>query len=151
VVGYESSNKKEEITVAKTGIRMTELRRIRRAQDLTQEELAKKAGVSLRVVNDAERGEFMPRAQNLIKIANALGVGVEDILPKASASESDYVNEAGGVSQFRTAGSYVGPITGSSHARVEVDAETLRAALHGVEAGLLTAEEAEERLLAGVA
>ena len=133
-------------------MKMTEMRRIRREQELSQKELAERAGVVPSVVYSAEAGRHMPRYENLEKLAHALGVEVADILPKERApeSKSDYVNEAGGVSQFRTGGSHVEPITGSSSATVTVNLERLRTILFAVEEDLLTAAQAEEKLLAGV-
>ncbi len=123
---------------------------------LTQEQLAERAGITENTISGIELGRHKPRGRTLFKLADALGVDVTELLEdagpkgKAPRSASEYVNEQGGITRNRTASSHVGRITSSSHARVEVDAESLRAALQGVEAGLLTAEEAEERLLAGV-
>jgi transcriptional regulator with XRE-family HTH domain len=133
--------------------KMSELRRLRRDRNLSQRELAEKAGVSKFTVYSAEGGRHVPHYENLVKLANALGVELEAILPKGTApqSGSDYDNEAGGRTQFRTSGSHMGVVTSKASATVNVSVETLRTALHAVEAGLLSADAAEERLLASVA
>jgi DNA-binding XRE family transcriptional regulator len=127
-------------------MKMTEMRRIRREKELSQRELAERAGVVPSVVYTAEAGRHVPRYENLKKLARALGVEVADILPKEKAPES----EQGGVSQNRTAASVVAPVTSSSSAKVTVDRDLLGAILHAVESASITADEAE-RLLVGSA
>ncbi len=56
------------------------LARLRRDRDLTQEELAKKAGLSRVTVGKAERGTALPRAGTLRALAGALGVRVADLV-----------------------------------------------------------------------
>ena len=129
------------------GQKLTELRRLRRAADLTQRDLADMSGVSEYAVNSAETGRHMPHYANLEKLAGALGVEVAAILPKGGAPKSE--RETDGHHEVRTARSSAEVITASSNA--VVDRETLRTALHAVEAGLLSADAAEDRLMAGVA
>jgi transcriptional regulator with XRE-family HTH domain len=50
------------------------VRRLREAQDLTQEKLAQKAGLAMRYVSGIERGEENPTVSTLAKLAKALGV-----------------------------------------------------------------------------
>lgn len=130
-------------------MKLTELRRLRRAAELTQRELADRAGVSESVVFGAETGRHVPHYGNMEKLAEALGVDVVEILPKAAppASESDATQ--GGRHMVRTARSHMEPIT--SRATVEVNPDELDAALTAVAAGWMTPDAAKEKLLAGVA
>jgi transcriptional regulator with XRE-family HTH domain len=66
----------------------------------------------------------MPRAENLFKLADALGVSVEELF---------------------TAGKLTG------HRVAVVDIERLRAALYAVQEDYITAAEAEEKILAHAA
>lgn len=52
----------------------TNIRRIRKAKGLTQEQLAHEAGVAMRYVVGVERAEENPSLKFLVKIADALGV-----------------------------------------------------------------------------
>ena len=135
-------------------LRTIKLARVRAG--LTQEQLAERAGVTVNTISGIELGRHSPRGRTLFKLADALGADVTELLEdahpkKEKAPASDYVNEAGGVSQFRTGRSHTEAFTASSHAEVTVDLERLRAVLLAVEEDLLTAKEAEERLLVGVA
>jgi transcriptional regulator with XRE-family HTH domain len=51
--------------------------RIRNAIGLSQEELASKAGMRQPSISKIERGESNPRLDTIVRIATALGVGVE--------------------------------------------------------------------------
>jgi transcriptional regulator with XRE-family HTH domain len=62
-------------------LKMKELRRIRRSLDLTQEELAKRSGVSLAAIHKAETGAHSPRLSTLMALADGLGVSVHDLIP----------------------------------------------------------------------
>jgi putative transcriptional regulator len=134
-------------------MKMDEMRRLRRAAELTQQELADRAGVSKWTVHSAENGHHVPHFGTITKLADALGVPAETIFPKGNAPRSSASEAAGreGTHQSRTARSYVAPITGASGATVVVDLEAFRDALRSVELGILSADAAEERLLAGVA
>jgi transcriptional regulator with XRE-family HTH domain len=50
------------------------IRRLRKAKGLTQEQLAHEAGMAMRYVAGVERGEENPSLRFLVKIAEALGV-----------------------------------------------------------------------------
>jgi len=70
--------------------KMTQLRKIRRLRDLTQEELAEKAGISAAAVYNAETGSHSPRLSTLEKIADVLEVDVRDLIqPRTSVSRRD--------------------------------------------------------------
>ena len=55
------------------------LREIRQAQDLTQEQLAEKASVSLNFLNLIERGERGPSFDSLERLARALKQPVAEL------------------------------------------------------------------------
>lgn len=69
---------------------------LRKSAGLTQEELADKAGVTVRTIQRIENNETMPRAYTMRRIAEALGVTVQDLhevgAVKAPASEPDVAN-----------------------------------------------------------
>lgn len=52
----------------------TNVRRLRKARGLTQEQLAHDAGVAMRYVAGVERAEENPSLKYIVKIAEALGV-----------------------------------------------------------------------------
>ena len=56
------------------------LKRIRREKHLTQAQLAELAGVSLMTIRRYEGGNQQPRAGQLLKIADALGVYIDELL-----------------------------------------------------------------------
>jgi transcriptional regulator with XRE-family HTH domain len=131
---------------------MDGLKRRRKALGLTQEEAAKRAGINKSTLNQIEQGKRQARVSTLKKLADALNCEVQDFFPKGEPPSPEFeLDREGGTHLDRTSTSHAGRIGGISHARVEVDAEALRAALHGVAAGWLTAEEAEEKLLVGAA
>lgn len=55
------------------------LKRARKAANLTQVEVAEKAGISINHYAQIERGEVNPSASKLIQIVHALGVSSKDI------------------------------------------------------------------------
>ncbi len=65
------------------GITITQLRK---AAGLTQEELAEKAGVTVRTIQRIENNNSMPRAYTLRQIAEALGLSVQE-LTKTTVAE----------------------------------------------------------------
>ncbi|WP_300531884.1 helix-turn-helix transcriptional regulator [Maricaulis sp.] len=56
-----------------------ELKAHRIAMELTQAELASKVQVSRKTINTVENGVFIPSTILSLKLARALGVGVEDL------------------------------------------------------------------------
>jgi transcriptional regulator with XRE-family HTH domain len=58
------------------------LRTLRRSRDWTQADLARRAGVSLKVVQAAEQGRTQPRPETLRKVARVLEVEVGDLFVK---------------------------------------------------------------------
>lgn len=57
------------------------LRKARERKELTQEEVAKKSGVSVNYYARIERGEVNPSVEKIHKIIVALGVKSSEILP----------------------------------------------------------------------
>ena len=62
------------------------VREEREGQGLTQGDLARRAGLSLNAVARVERGERVPSARTVEKLARGLGVEPGDLFPKAQAS-----------------------------------------------------------------
>lgn len=58
---------------------LVHLKEVRMARDLTQAELAARVGVSRKTVNTVENGVFVPSTVLALKLAEELGVGVEDL------------------------------------------------------------------------
>ncbi|RJP85078.1 MAG: XRE family transcriptional regulator [Desulfobacteraceae bacterium] len=56
------------------------IRKIRKLQGLTQEELAEKCGLSYKYLGEIERGEKNSGILNLFKIASGLSLSVADIV-----------------------------------------------------------------------
>ena len=70
---------------------MQELRRIRRAKDITQEELGRQVGLTAAGISALERGDSKARQDTLINLADALDVTADELLgrhPKAAAPTS---------------------------------------------------------------
>lgn len=59
-----------------------QIQAIRRSKHITQELVAKKAGVSISYYAQVERGEINPTTSKLIRIIDALEVESKDILGK---------------------------------------------------------------------
>lgn len=58
------------------------IRRLRKARGLTQEQLAEEAGMAMRYLSGVERGEENPTLRFLVMIADALGVQPAELLKK---------------------------------------------------------------------
>ncbi len=52
---------------------------LRAEKNLTQEELAKKIGVSRQTINSIEKGKYVPSVLIALKMAKVFGVSVEEI------------------------------------------------------------------------
>ncbi len=55
------------------------IRELRRLANLTQEELAEKAGLSVQYIGFIERGQAKATLDSLVKIARGLGARIEDV------------------------------------------------------------------------
>ncbi len=65
-----------------------QIRQERRAQRLTQAELAEEVGVSLSFLGHIERGTRVPSLETLVTIANQLRVSMDYLLDDSLAQES---------------------------------------------------------------
>lgn len=63
------------------------VRRHRRAQDLTQQELADRVGVTRQTVVSVERGRYNPSVGLALKLAQVLGATVEELFEIASVGD----------------------------------------------------------------
>ena len=66
------------------------IRRLRKEQNLTQEELAAKAKISATHMGVIERGVKAPNLDTFVSIANALGVSADDLLQDVVDQSSNY-------------------------------------------------------------
>jgi len=55
----------------------------RAIHDLTQEQLAERVGVTRKTINTVENGVYIPSTHLALKLAEALGVTVEDLFQLA--------------------------------------------------------------------
>lgn len=62
------------------------IRQLREANDMTQEELAKKLGVKPPAVSKWERGLAYPRMDNVARMAEIFGVSMDVVMGLKSAS-----------------------------------------------------------------
>ncbi len=60
------------------------IKRLREQAGLSQTALAKKAGLSVRSIQNWEQGHRVPRAQVVLTLARAIGVPVEQLLSEIS-------------------------------------------------------------------
>lgn len=65
------------------------IRRLRKSQGFTQEQLGEKSGISYKFIGEVERGTVNPSLDSLIGISQALNVNVKELFP----SENDLVTE----------------------------------------------------------
>ena len=70
---YYQSVMKKLVTVADIG---TRIREIRKAQGVSQETLSGLAGTGQRYISELERGKATARIGEMLKVLNALGVGL---------------------------------------------------------------------------
>ncbi|MBU1356488.1 MAG: helix-turn-helix transcriptional regulator [Candidatus Edwardsbacteria bacterium] len=64
------------------------IKKIRKAQGLTQEKLGKKAGYDYRYIGFLEQSRVNPTVRTLEKVAAALNFSLRDLFPKNSEMES---------------------------------------------------------------
>jgi transcriptional regulator with XRE-family HTH domain len=57
------------------------LREVRTRQQLTQEQLAERAGLSYKFIGEVERGRGNPTLDTMARLADALSVSLADFLP----------------------------------------------------------------------
>lgn len=63
----------------------TEIRNRRRTLGLTQADIAEATGLSQQAISSIEKGRSLPGLDTAVRIARALGVTVEDLLPVEAA------------------------------------------------------------------
>ena len=68
---------------------MNRMREIRKEQHLTMKELGSKVGMSESTISLYETGKHEPDLKTLNRIADALGVSVDELLGRAPADEAD--------------------------------------------------------------
>lgn len=70
------------------------IRRVRKAAGMTQEELAAKAGMYKGSIAQYERGLRSPKNEYIKKIASALDVSYSELDPDVLGNDADLVNQA---------------------------------------------------------
>jgi Predicted transcriptional regulators len=82
------------------------LAQLRKDQNLSQEELAAKIGVSRQAISNWERGEASPDTDNLILLANIYGKTIDEILtgnpPKVEATPETITSQENTSEQYAT-------------------------------------------------
>ena len=82
------------------------IRTLRKAKNLTQEELAEKSGLSYKFIGEIERGKANPSIESFYRIAEGMGVSAatlfgkemdEEIFYKLSKEELEVVKDALGI------------------------------------------------------
>ncbi|AKJ05138.1 helix-turn-helix protein [Archangium gephyra] len=71
----------------------THLRRLRTAQQLTQEQLAERSGLSVDAIRRIERGAFSPSLETLAKLTEGLDVSLKTLFQTFEREKSDRVAE----------------------------------------------------------
>jgi transcriptional regulator with XRE-family HTH domain len=64
-----------------------QFQRVREARGLTQAELAQRAGVRLRSLQEWEQGTRIPRFDRVIQLANGLGVTLDELAGRTPPPE----------------------------------------------------------------
>lgn len=70
-----------------------ELRRARRAADLTQEKLAARAAVDRTYISDIENNKVSPTVSMLFRLCEALGVRASEVLARVEAGTPQAADE----------------------------------------------------------
>lgn len=77
------------------------IRSLRRIRGLTQEELGEKSGLSYKYIGEIERGQVNVSIESLVRIADALGVKINDLLPPETVSpEKILIKDKGPLSKL---------------------------------------------------
>ncbi len=69
------------------------IRALRKEVELTQEQLAEKADVSVNFIGNAERGESAASVKTLRRIAKALGVNLKDLFDFPDEDTGEIIDE----------------------------------------------------------
>ncbi|MEL3974713.1 helix-turn-helix transcriptional regulator [Rossellomorea oryzaecorticis] len=65
------------------------VRAFRKLKGFTQEGLAKELGISVSVLGEVERGSRIPKEDFLVKVAEVLGIAIEDLDPQGELERSE--------------------------------------------------------------
>jgi transcriptional regulator with XRE-family HTH domain len=65
------------------------VRAFRKLKGFTQEGLAKGLGISVSVLGEVERGSRIPKEDFLVKVAEVLGITIEDLDPQGELEHSE--------------------------------------------------------------
>lgn len=57
-----------------------QIKKLRKQQHMTQKQLAKESGIAEITIRQYEAGKYMPKHDNLMKLANVFGVDITDIV-----------------------------------------------------------------------
>ena len=71
-----------------------EVRRLRRERGWSQARLAEESGMSVPGISYIENGARLPNSTSLLKLAEGLDVGIEELYPKASRRSSSCLEKA---------------------------------------------------------
>jgi len=71
------------------------LKSLRRAQHLSQEQLAERAGLHRNFVSLMERGLNQPTVDTLFRLANALGIPADELVRQISGAATGDTSSAG--------------------------------------------------------
>ncbi len=69
------------------------IRRFRKSQGFTQEELGEKSGISYKFIGEVERGTVNPSVDSLIAIAQALKINIRDLFPGENELITEFSHE----------------------------------------------------------
>lgn len=89
MIALTFSMKEKHHNLVKIG---SKIRELRLAKGYSQEGIADAAGMGRTYMGRVERGEQNISIQNLIQIAFALNVEVEELIPKLSDLKNPYIN-----------------------------------------------------------
>lgn len=64
------------------------VKRLRQAKGLTQEQFAERSGFSQQYISDLERGRRNPTVVSLFELAQALGARPQDLVVEAASSQA---------------------------------------------------------------
>ncbi len=65
------------------------IRAFRKLKGFTQEGLAKELEISVSVLGEVERGSRIPKEDFLVKVAEALNISINDLIPKDELERSE--------------------------------------------------------------
>lgn len=64
------------------------IRAFRKLKGFTQEEFAKKLGVSVSILGEIERGNRMPPNRFIMQVADVLNISIEELAPPSESSHT---------------------------------------------------------------